>query len=230
MNFDLLGYVRNNGRSNWHFIGSGGGLGASIGVGPISAGVARGYFDVSSRRHEVDHYRCYFKVLTVGKDMIGGSTPVSVNVSPGSFNSNELTKDGYIRLPKAPNASGEGGDPSGLLGSCLFATLSGAVVGSLDAQVVVLGWEGPESHFDLFHLNELAQTALSERMNILNYKYLGLVQATSLATAVGVSGQVAIGSVEKIINLSRNGEEVTKARGHSTLKTRVHPVKPAFDF
>jgi hypothetical protein len=230
MNLDLLGIVRNNGRSNWHFIGSGGGIGASIAVGPVSAGVARGYFDVSSTVHSVDHYRCYFRLLTASRDIIGRSTHVSVNVSPGAFPSQELNKQGYIRLPNAPDQSGEGGDPSGFLGSCLFATLSGAVVGSVDCQLIVLGWGGPSSTFDLLHLDRLVQASLSERMNIMNYKYLGVVQAYSVATAIGASGQLALGSVVKIVNMSRGGVEVTTERGRSTLDYPLADYDNPLDF
>jgi len=64
----------------------------------------------------------------------------------------------------------------------------------------------------------------------MNYKYLGLAQATSIATAIGVSNQVALGSVVRIVNMSRGGVDVTTQRGQSTLNAPIAPYDNPFDF
>lgn len=216
----LLGIVKNDGLSNWHFSGSGGGLGLSIGLGPIAAGVARGYFDVTSTIHSVDHYRCYYRLFTggAGPSLI----PVSGNIGPGSFPSSELDSDakhpsGFLRLPEAPDRSGEGGDPSGFLGPCLIGTISVAAGLSGDVFVLILGnVDGDLNIFD------------DRRTNPLAYKYVGVAKGLSLVTNLSAGGTIGVGNVVKIINMSRGGALV--GRTGSTLDYPIAPYRNNLDF
>jgi hypothetical protein len=198
----LLGIVKNRGRSSWHFNSSGGGLGLSIGLGPIAGGVARGYFDVTSTVHTVDHYRCYYRLLTGGS---GPSLlPFSGNLGPGSLPSSELDSDskhplGFLRLPEAPDQSGEGGDPSGFLGPCLIGTISAAAGVSGDLFTLILG--NVDDDLDLFD---------ARRKDPFGYKYIGVAKGLSLVTNISAGGSIGVGNVVKIINMSRGGVEVRR--------------------
>lgn len=216
----LLGMMKNRGRSHWHFNSSGGGLGFSIGLGPIAGGVARGYFDVTSTIHNVDHYRCYYRLFTGGS---GPSLlPFSGNLGPGSLPSSELDSDsrdpkGFMRLPEAPGEGGEGGDPSGFLGPCLIGTISAAAGVSGDLFALILG-----------NVNEDMDITDTRRTDPLTYKYLGTAKGLSLVTNISAGGSIGVGNVVKIINMSRGGIEVR--RTGTTLDSPLAPYSNKLDF
>jgi hypothetical protein len=182
-------------------------LGSKFG---LAAGGGGGWVEVTSSKHKGDVYRCYFTFVTIdvsaGVSLLG---VVSVSGAPSTAKSagSPIFRTG----PFSPDGSGEGGDPTGLLGPCFLLTGSGGGTVGGYASLMVMGpphgWK-----------EKLAASVLPA---VSSQKYMAGMAGVQVSAgfSVGVSAQPGI--IHTIVNRHR-GNTAVRFGGASTLR---QPVK-----
>lgn len=130
----LIKDINFNTPSGWYMSGFGSSAAATASIPtPIPAvsasigGTVCSIF-VKNKRHEGDAYACRISAVVVGASA-GFKSLVSfgsVSFAPSTFQSGALHP--VLRQPFAPGPEGELGAPTGFLGPCLSANLTGSVV------------------------------------------------------------------------------------------------------
>jgi hypothetical protein len=200
--------------SNWYMTTIGDAAGASGGLpglskasgAGISIGGYAGWFEVTSRLHTADVYRCYYAVGS-GEIGAGGSLLGAVTVSGSSqYHPSGALGPIYRTGPLSPDGSGEGGDPTGFLGMCMALTPSGGIGNQLYGTYLMLG---PPRNWQ----ESIARTVLPLPMQ---FKYAAIFGGAQFSTAASISFAVQPGLITQIWNQT-TGRQVTLG-GSSTIK------------
>jgi len=165
------------------------GLSKSSGAG-LSAGAYTGWFEVTSKLHTADVYRCYYAVGS-GEIGVGGSLFGVVTVSGGTqYNPSGSLGPIFRTGPLAPDASGEAGDPTGFLGMCCMLTPSGGIGNQIYGTYLMLGpphgWQEQIAH----NVLPLPQ----------KFKYAAFFGGHQFSSAASVSFAVQGGLITQIWN------------------------------
>lgn len=184
-------------------------LGAKLG---LSGGGGAGWVEVTSDKHSADVYRCYFTFITVDVS-VGFSVFGEISVSGAPSTAKSAGSPIYRTGPLSPDASGEGGDPTGLLGPCFLLTASGGGTLGGYASLMVMG----PPHGWKEHL------AASVLPPIASHKYMGGMAGVQLSSSFGGSVSAQPGIVHTIVNRHR-GNTAVRFGGASTLRTPVRDM------
>jgi hypothetical protein len=177
----------------------------------VSVGGGGGWFEVTSNQHREDVYRCSYSIATVDVGL-GGSLFGQLSVGGGTASMPSVGSRLLRTGPLAPDASGEGGDPTGLLGMCFLLTPSVSIGNGGYASLVLLG--PPHGWQEELAANLLPLPA--------RFKYLGGIAGLQISSSASIGVSAQPGLVYKIENRHRGGDIVRY--NHSTLRQPVRDL------
>ena len=153
----------------------------------VSIGVSGGTLTVQQTRHDLKNqgqkYRLAYGAIQVGAGLgLSALGPVTVSGSPESFDSGAFGR--IYRLPASPDASGEGGKPTGFLGTFTIVSVGFNMPVGRNVSALFLGG------IDVPILNQT-----------LTFKYVTFIWGTSLSSAISVGGTGTKGTMFKLDTL-----------------------------
>ena len=122
--------------SGWKYVTSAG-WDVSGGFGKVGGGVGVGKFMVQMTRGTATGRKYRLSYIGLEASAGVGLLPVSVSVSTENMDSQSFGP--VFRLPGSPDASGEGGPPTGFEGMAALLTLSGGMVATSYGTLMLLG-------------------------------------------------------------------------------------------